>query len=223
MDGIHDMGGMHGFGPVPGGEADEPVFHQAWEGRLYAMRVSTQLADPGNLRHHIEKMAPGQYLTSTYYEKWLHGWMQILLANGVLSEEELQQREEVLRQQSAAPLPRREDPAQAAQTLEKLRAPRPLQRPATGQPRFQIGDPVQTRHFHPPGHTRLPRYARGKKGVVVDYYGFQDFGDEAPAEVPRVQPLYAVRFAAPELWGESAEAKSAIHLDMWESYLEPAG
>lgn len=223
MDGIHDMGGMHGFGPITPGEAEEPVFREAWEGRLYAMRVSTRLADPGSLRPHIERMAPGQYLNTSYYEKWLHGWVQILLANGALSEEELAQREEQLRRQPAAPLPRREDPAQAAQTLEKLRAPRPLQRPATGQPRFRIGDAVQTRHFHPPGYTRLPRYARGKRGQVVGFYGFQDFGDEAPAEVPRVQPLYAVRFAARELWGESAEAGSTIHLDMWESYLEIPG
>ncbi len=223
MDGIHDMGGMHGFGPVPR-EANEPVFHEAWEGRLYAMRVSTRLADPGNLRQHIERMEPGQYLNSSYYEKWLHAWTQILLANGALTEEELQARERLLSQEPTAPLPRREDPAQARQALGRLRTPQPLQRVAEAQPRFRIGDSVSTRHFHPPGHTRLPRYARGKKGVVVGYYGCQDFEDEAPADsLARVQPLYAVRFAARDLWGESAEPASTVHLDMWESYLETAG
>lgn len=219
MDGIHDLGGMHGFGPVLR-EADEPVFHEAWEGRLYAMRVSTPLADPGNLRPHIERMVPGQYLNSSYYEKWLHGWTQILFENGVLTEEEIQAREVALAAHPDADLPRRDDPARARQALERLRTPQPLQREAKAQPRFRIGDPVQTRHFHPPGHTRLPRYARGKKGAVTGYYGFQDFADEDPA--PRVQPLYAVRFAARELWGESAEPESAVYLDMWESYLEPA-
>ncbi|MBI2506423.1 MAG: nitrile hydratase subunit beta [Candidatus Latescibacteria bacterium] len=222
MDGIHDLGGMHGFGLVPR-EADEPVFHEAWEGRLYAMRVSTRLADPGNLRPHIERMEPGQYLNSSYYEKWLHAWTQILFENGALTEEELQTREADLAAHPDTDLPRREDPAQARQALERLRLPQPLQREATSQPRFQIGDSVRTRHFHPPGHTRLPRYARGKQGAVTGYYGFQDFPDEAPTgSTPPVQPLYAVRFAAGELWGESAEANSAVHLDMWESYLEPA-
>jgi nitrile hydratase len=219
MDGVHDMGGMHGFGPMQP-ETDEPVFHEEWEGRLYAMRVSAPLANPGNLRQHIERMAPGQYLNSSYYEKWLHAWTQILLENGALTEEELRDREALLARDSAAPLPRREDPAQARQALERLRRPQPLQRQADIQPCFRIGDLVQTRHFHPIGHTRLPRYARGKKGEVVNYYGIQDFPDEDSA--PRVQPLYAVRFAARELWGESAEAGSAVYLDMWESYLETA-
>ena len=219
MDGIHDMGGMHGFGPIPR-EADEPVFHEPWEGRLLAMRVGARLAASGNLRHHIEQMDPGHYLNSTYYEKWLHAWTQILLAKGALTEEELQAREKLLGQQPATDLSRREDPAQVRQTLEGLRTPQPLQREADTQPRFHIGDQVRTRHFHPPGHTRLPRYARGKYGVVVGYYGFQDFADEVPA--PRVQPLYAVRFAGQELWGESAEPGSGLYLDMWESYLEAA-
>jgi nitrile hydratase len=210
---------MHGFGPVPR-EAGEPVFHEKWEGRLYAMRVSTPLADPGNLRTHIERMAPGDYLNSTYYEKWLHAWTQILFENGALTEEEIQAREAELAAHPDADLPRRDAPARARQALERLRLPQPLQREGTSQPRFRIGDLVRTRHFHPPGHTRLPRYARGKQGVVVNYYGFQDFADEIPA--PRVQPLYAVRFAAGELWGESAESGSAVYLDMWESYLEPA-
>lgn len=222
MDGIHDMGGMHGFGPIQR-EADEPVFHEAWEGRLYAMRVSTPLANPGSLRQHIEKMAPGQYLNSSYYEKWLHAWTQILLANNALTEEEIQAREADLAAHPDTHLPRCEDPAQARQALERLHTPQPLQREAQAQPRFHIGDAVRTRHFHPPGYTRLPRYARGKKGLVVGYYGFQDFEDEVPAgSLPRVQPLYAVRFAAGELWGESAETQSAVYLDMWESYLETA-
>lgn len=122
-----------------------------------------------------------------------------------------------------ANLPRREDPTRAQQALERLRRPQPLQREATTQARFRIGDPVRTRHFHPPGHTRLPRYARGKKGMVVRYYGFQDFPDEMPPDsAPPVQPLYAVRFSAQELWGESAEPESAVYLDMWEGYLETA-
>lgn len=217
MDGIHDLGGMQSFGPIRR-EVGEPVFHEEWEGRLYAMRMATRLQNPGNLRPHIERMAPGQYLNSSYYEKWLHAWTQILVQDGVLTEEELRDREAALAADTGTPLPRREDPHQARQALERLRQPQPLQRAATSQPRFRVGDLVQTRHFHPPGHTRLPRYARGRQGAVVKFYGFHDYPDEDAA--PRVQPLYAVRFAARELWGESAELDSAVYLDIWENYLE---
>lgn len=220
MDGIHDMGGMHGFGPIRR-EKDEPVFHQPWEGRLLALRVGTAVQIPGGLRRNIEGMDPAHYLSSSYYEKWLHAWAKGLLEAGALTAEELEEREQFLRQNPQAPLPRRQDPERVRRVLEKLRAPEPRRRDLKIQPRFHPGDPVRTRHFHPPGHTRLPRYARGRRGVVMRFYGICDFEDDLPpGAAAGPQPLYAVRFAGRELWGESAEPNSAVCLDLWESYLE---
>jgi nitrile hydratase len=122
------------------------------------------------------------------------------------------------------PAPRREDPenvrrmqAQLRRLVESPRHDLPL------QPQFSIGAAVRARNIHPPGHTRLPRYVRGKHGIVERYYGIYDFQDAMPSDtVAPPQPLYAVRFEARELWGASAEARSVVYLDMWESYLEPA-
>ena len=86
---------------------------------------------------------------------------------------------------------------------------------------FRVGDRVRTRDIHPTGHTRLPRYVRGKQGVVVIYHGFHDLQDEVPEELDGPQPVYNVRFEAMELWGAQAEANQSLYIDMWESYLEP--
>ena len=91
------------------------------------------------------------------------------------------------------------------------------------RPQFQGGDRVRARNIHPEGHTRLPRYVRGKTGTIARYYGIHNLQD---AELPggcvrREQPLYAVRFESRDLWGESTEAEDAVYLDMWEGYLTP--
>lgn len=223
MNGIHDMGGMHGFGPIVR-EENEPVFHHDWEGRVFAMRIATPVPIPGGSRNNIEHMDPAAYLTTSYYEKWLHSRIKGLIDAGVLTEAELEARVALYRDYPETPVPRREDPgnvqrvqAQLQRVLESPRRDVPL------QPQFPIGATVRARNMHPPGHTRLPRYVRGKRGIVERYYGIYDFQDAVPpgTEAPP-QPLYAVRFDARELWGASAEARSVVYLDMWESYLEPA-
>jgi nitrile hydratase len=216
MNGIHDMGGMHGFGPIPI-EKDEPVFHHEWEGRVYALRGPLV----GSVRVTIEGMPPAQYLTTTYYEKWLWAKTQNLLSNGAITQTQLDERIAFLRANPQAPLPRRDDP-QAAQEAVALSLKPVSHRQESGvQPRFQIGDIVRARNIHPPAHTRLPRYARGKRCVIVNYYGVQECDDGLPIQRAAPQPLYNVRFEARELWGDVAEANSALYLDMWESYLEP--
>jgi nitrile hydratase beta subunit len=218
MNGIHDMGGMHGFGPIPI-EKDEPVFHHEWEGRIYALRGPLV----GSVRAKIEEMSPAHYLTTTYYEKWLWAKTQNLLANGAFTQTELDERIAYYQAHPDATLPRRNDP-QAAQEAVALSHKPVSHRHETGaQPAFQIGDSVRARNIHPPAHTRLPRYARGKRCVIIKYYGVQEFDDGAPLQRSAPQPLYNVRFEGRELWGDSAEANSAIYLDMWESYLEPFG
>lgn len=223
MNGMHDMGGMHGFGPVVR-EANEPVFHHAWEGRVYAMQRVTPVPIPGGSRSNIETMDPAAYLTSSYYEKWLHARIKGLIDAGTLTVEELETRVAFYRDHPEAPVPRREDPERLQRIQQRLR--RVVESPRLDlpiQPQYRLGAAVRARNMHPPGHTRLPRYVRGKHGVVTRFYGIYDFQDAMPpGTAAPPQPLYAVRFEARELWGESAEANSVVYIDMWESYLEPA-
>jgi nitrile hydratase len=222
MNGIHDMGGMHGFGAIVR-EENEPVFHEAWEARVFAMSRATPVPIPGGSRNNIENMDPAAYLTSSYYEKWLHARIKGLIDAGVLTEAELEARVAFYRDHPEAPVPRREDPERVQRILAQFRALRSPRLDMPIQPQFEIGAAVRARNMHPPGHTRLPRYVRGKHGVVARYYGIYDFQDAMPpgVEAPP-QPLYAVRFDGGELWGTSADANSVVYLDMWESYLEPA-
>jgi nitrile hydratase subunit beta len=220
MNGIHDMGGMHGFGPIER-EENEPVFHHAWEGRVFAMQRAMSVPIPGGSRHNIEQMDPIHYLTSSYYEKWLHARIKGCIDAGVLTAEELEARTAFYRDHPDAPVPQRHDSERVQHALQSLRTHRSPLRPVNTQPRFSVGAAVRACNMHPPGHTRLPRYVRGKRGVVARFYGFCDLQDTLPpgVEVPP-QPLYVVRFEAQELWGAAAEAHSVVYIDMWESYLE---
>jgi nitrile hydratase len=222
MNGIHDMGGMHGFGPIVR-EENEPVFHHDWEGHVFAMQVATPVPIPGGSRNNIEHMDPAAYLTTSYYEKWLHSRIKGLIDAGVLTAAELEARISLYRDHPETPVPHREDPDRVQHIRAQLRRVESPRRDVPIQPQFSIGATVRARNMHPPGHTRLPRYVRGKCGIVERYYGIYDFQDAvSPGTAAPQQPLYAVRFDACELWGTSAEAHSRVCLDMWESYLEPA-
>ncbi len=222
MDGVHDLGGMQGFGPVER-EANEPVFHAPWEAAVLAiMRAagSRGLYNIDEFRHGIERMDPAQYLRATYYEKWLEGIARILIEKGVVSEAELATRAEFFRARPEAPptaAVKGPLPAQAPANPDWLQS---AVRDARVTPRFKLGDAVTTRHIHPRGHTRLPRYARGKRGVIHCVHGIHVLPDSnAHGHGEQPQPLYSVRFDARELWGESAEPNAQVHLDLWESYL----
>jgi nitrile hydratase beta subunit len=215
MNGIHDMGGMHGFGPIEV-EADEPVFHAEWEGRVYALRGILV----GGVRKTIETMTPAQYLSTTYYEKWLWAKTQNLLGNGAFTQEELDERIAYYRANPQATLPRRDDPAAAEAAVALSRKPVTHRHETGALHRYAVGERVRAKNMHPAGHTRLPRYVRGMTCVIVAHYGVQEFDDELPGGFGQPQPLYNVRFEGRDLWGESAEPNTAIYLDMWESYLE---
>ena len=224
MDGVHDLGGMQGFGPVER-EDNEPVFHAEWEAAvLVMMRAagSRGIFNIDEFRHGIERMPPAEYLRASYYEKWLDGITRLLLEKGVVGADELAARRAFFASRPDAP-------ASAA-----LREPPPSRVPSNpnwvqdciresgATPRFAPGDPVRTREMHPHGHTRLPRYARGKRGVVHRCHGIHVFPDtNAHGRGEQPQPLYSVRFDARELWGESAEPNQVVHIDLWESYLLP--
>jgi nitrile hydratase beta subunit len=223
MDGVHDLGGMQGFGPVQR-EANEPVFHARWEAEVLAMMRAGGGRGIYNLdefRHAIERMRPADYLAATYYEKWLDGITRLFVEKGVVTAAEMEARTAFFTARPeapatlplTAPLPSRV-PFNPGWTQEVVRE--------TGvPPRFAPGDPVITRHIHPHGHTRLPRYARGKRGVIHRVHGVHIFPDShAHGRGEQPQPLYSVRFEARELWGEDAEPRQSVHLDLWERYLE---
>jgi nitrile hydratase beta subunit len=221
MDGIHDMGGMHGFGRVVR-EENEPAFHHAWEGRVLAMVRATPIPIPGGMRNNIETMDPGHYLTTSYYEKWLHARIKGLIDAGAITPEELEQKVRFFEDNPG------EDVSKTVVPEVKMVATRPPSAPGKTQnefrisPKFEIGGRIKTKNIHPAGHTRLPRYVRGKLGEVISFYGVHALQDASPPGKSRpLEPLYAVQFNGEELWGESAEPNSVVLLDMWESYLEP--
>jgi nitrile hydratase len=193
VNGIHDMGGMHGFGPIVI-ETDEPVFHAEWEGKVRAIFSETvgRYYNLDEFRHVIERMEPATYLEAAYYERWLHAVETLLDEKGVLAA-------------PAAPAP-------------QVPPKRPANLPA---PRFKAGDRVRARNMHPEGHTRLPRYARGKSGVVTSVKGPFLLPDaNAHGNHGAWEYVYPVRFAARELWGAEASARDSVSVDLWESYLE---
>ena len=225
MDGVHDLGGMHGFGPVER-EADEPPFHAPWEPAVIAMMRAGGARGVYNIdefRHGIERMVPSEYLRVTYYEKWLDGITRLFVEKGVVSEDDLRARIAFFRERPDAPAS-----AAVAGTPPVASGPfkptwsQDVVRERAVPPRYAVGDVVVTRNFHPSGHTRLPRYARGKRGVVARLHGVHVFPDtNAHDRGEHPQPLYSVSFDARELWGESAEPNQRVHIDLWESYLEP--
>jgi nitrile hydratase beta subunit len=220
MNGVHDMGGMHGFGPIVR-EVDEPLFHAAWEAHLVAIQEYTEQQRYFTLdafRYGIERMDPADYLRASYYERWLATIEANLIQEGFLTGEEIDARTDLLRQHPDTTFPRGDAAPRPRATATSPEAPAPP--PAS---RFAVGDEVITRNVHPTGHTRLPRYARGKRGIIERLYGAQVFPDtNAHGLGENPQPLYAVRFDARELWGDSAEPRQTVSLDLWESYLEPA-
>ena len=218
MSGVHDMGGMHGMGPIIP-EKNEPVFHEPWEGRVYAItrvvRAGGGRANLDNSRHQLERLPPADYLRMSYYERWAARLFNQLVENGVVTHEELE---------SGKPAPGSAK-ATSAVTAAMARAlvvrRDSARRDVAARARLKVGQRVRARNINPTGHTRLPRYARGKTGVIIRDHGvfvFPDTNAEFAGEKP--QHVYSVRFAARELWGEHASPRDTIHLDLWDDYLE---
>jgi nitrile hydratase len=225
MNGVHDMGGMHGFGPIEP-ERNGEAFHAAWEKRVAALNGAIGVHGLWNIdqfRHGIERMDPALYLRAGYYERWLASIETNLIERGVLTREEIDARTEGFQVDPAAAMPRREDPALAKLVVDQRLATGRAPRREGATPRFKPGDAVVTRNMHPRGHTRLPRYARGKRGVVDRFHGVDTLPDKSAHGLgPSPEPLYSVRFDAGELWGGSAAGRQRVYIDLWESYLEEA-
>jgi nitrile hydratase beta subunit len=205
MNGIHDMGGMDGFGPVMR-EEHEPVFHSRWEARLFGLLAACRrTGNADEFRHAIERIPAPRHLNSSYYERWLDALQILLIEKGMLSRDEL--------------LARGADPPIPAQAPMRLK-PMP---PRRARARFRPGDPIVARNLNPAGHTRLPRYVRGKRGVVRRDWGIYAFPDtNAHGGGERPQHVYSVAFKARELWGASAASRDWVYIDLWEDYLQAA-
>jgi nitrile hydratase subunit beta len=218
MNGIHDMGGMHGMGAIEH-EQSEPTFHMAWEGRIYALsRVLRTRAGLWNLdafRYGIEVLPPADYLRMTYYERWFAWMIATLVAAGDTTQAEI----ETGHPTPGVPRVTALLTAEAVPAMVARRAS--ARRNVAATARFKAGQSVRARNMHPTGHTRLPRYARGKTGVIVRDRGVFLFPDtNAHLQGEKPQHLYSVRFAVRELWGERASSRDVVHLDMWDDYLE---
>jgi nitrile hydratase subunit beta len=219
MNGIHDMGGMQGLGPIAP-EQNEPVFHEPWEGRMLALSLATDAWGRWPIdafRQQIESMPAADYLRVNYYEKWFYSLTENGLRHGLFTREEVETGRADPRALKATP------PLAASRVTEVMRAGVPKTRAVGRQPRFQIGDAILTRNIHPLTHTRLPRFVRGKPGVISAYHGTHVFPDaNALFQGENAQPLYTVKYLARTLWGEVAKPKDTVCLDLWEDYLDPA-
>lgn len=219
MNGIHDLGGMHGHGPIAP-EQDEPVFHESWEGRMLGIRRGATFPPGFNIdrwRHFRELIPPHLYLTRSYYDHWYMSYVAVLLHSGWVTEEEV-------KSGRAAPgRAKRNDAMRPGQVWPAQKTGGVFTRPFDAAPQFAIGQRVRARDINPTGHTRLPRYVRGGIGIVRLHHGGHVLPDKsAHEEGDAPQHLYTVAFSMRELWGPDASPHDEACADLWESYLEPA-
>jgi nitrile hydratase subunit beta len=219
MNGVHDMGGMHGLGPIEE-ERNEPVFHHPWEARVFALRRAMGAWRRWNIdvsRHEVELVPAADYLGMSYYERQLAAFVVLLEKRGFIKSTELESGIPVPGTSVAVPAL---SPDKAAELIAKGV---PTSRDVPVAPRFKTGQRVRARNINPPGHTREPRYVRGKLGIIHRDHGvfvFPDTNAHFLGEHP--QHVYSVRFAARELWGADVAPQDGVYVDLWDNYLEPA-
>ena len=218
MNGVHDMGGMQGFGAVQP-ESDEPMFHAEWERRTLALTLAMGATGQWNIdmsRAARESLPPAQYLSSSYYQIWLAGLERLMLQRSLVGADELAAGHAL---RPAAPVAR----VLAADQVDAVLARgAPTARPAEAPARFVVGQRVRALNMHPRGHTRLPRYVRGRVGAIVKVHGAHLYADRHADGVDVAQWLYTVEFSGAELWGSVAEPGLRVSIDAWEPYLEAA-
>jgi nitrile hydratase len=212
MNGIHDMGGMQGLGPIVYAK-DAPVFHEAWEGRVWGLMRSLGpwgRGRPrwGNFRYDLERIPPAEYLRMSYYERWFTMIINRLLRSELITTAELE---------TGKVDPRRPKPSLLPA------APAVNNQNTQVAARFKPGQNVRSRNLHPLGHTRQPRYTRGKHGTIIrdnGVFALQDTDTDGQSLRGRPQRVYTVRFSARELWGDQASSRDSVFVDLWEDYLE---
>lgn len=224
MNSTHDLGGMHGFGPIDRGQ--EAHFPTQWEQKVFGLTLACGMLGQWNLdesRFAREQMDPGDYLNSSYYEHWLHGLEKLLVDKGVVTATELEsgQAEETSALNAVT----------ADRVPDILGRGAPTRMDCDSAPGFAVGDEVRVKNFNPQSHTRAPRYIRGRKGIIAAYYGAHIFPDQHSVSGRKIPAhLYSMRFEFDELWGGSgvyeqgSDAgevdKLAVYVDVFEPYIE---
>jgi nitrile hydratase subunit beta len=217
MNGAHDLGGMHGLGPIKR-EPNEPVFHADWERRVFALAMAMGATGEWTIdkgRFARENRAPAAYLTKTYYELWLAGLEQLLAETKLVGPDEIAGGKAL---EAGRPVKRVLAGADVARVLATGTR---YERPASAPARFRPGDWVRAKTMNPVGHTRLPRYVRGHAGVIEAVNGFHVFADASAAGEEHAQWLYTVTFEGRELWGADTDPELNVSINASESYLEP--
>lgn len=222
MTRVHDMGGRFGDGAVTP-EPEHVIFHADWHARALALTLATGSLGKWNIdisRHARECLSPKDYTNFSYYEKWIAGVADLLVARGVVTPEELAGKA------APEPSPLAEKTLKPSQVAGVLARGGPADRPSDIAPKFAPGDPVLTRKnpenaLVPGGHTRLPSYAAGARGRVVRLHGSHVLPDSNAHDLGEApEPLYAVAFPASELWAHPEHPRDEVVLDLWQSYLE---
>lgn len=218
MNGPHDLGGQMGFGPVAP-EVDEPYFHAEWEKRALGITLSCGAFGAWSIdesRHARECIPPAAYLSASYYEIWIRALEVLLERHGFVTPDEIMSGH----RKTDGAIPKRVLKADMVPAV--LAKGGPCDRPVSEPPRFDVGQSVRTLNSHPTGHTRLPRYARDKIGVIEAVQGSFVFADDnAHGYGENPQWVYTVVFEGPEIWGQGSDPNLTISIDAWESYLEP--
>ncbi|MBB5535087.1 nitrile hydratase subunit beta [Rhizobium giardinii] len=219
MNGAQDLGGQHGMGPVAP-EKDEPYFHAEWEKRALGLTLSCGAFGAWTIdesRHARESLPPATYLAASYYEIWIRALEKLLTRHRFVSSAELA--EGRMLEKGAQP----KRILTADMVAGVLAKGGPCDRPVAEAPVFAVGQRVRTRNFNPETHTRLPRYARAKTGIVEAVQGSFVFPDDnAHGKGENPQWVYTVVFEAQEIWGDGADPSLTVSIDAWESYLERA-
>lgn len=226
MNGVHDLGGTDGLGPVPV-EENEPVWHADWEKAAFAMFSSSARAGffgVDEFRYGIEQMHPAVYLLSPYYEHWIHTVEHHGVAKGALDPGEIEKRTQFYLDNPDAPMPERSDPELLDFVETAVKDGFPARRESGAPPKFAVGQRVRVLDDSPHGHTRRARYIRGRTGVIELAHGtfiYPDSAGNGLGDDP--QHVYTVRFTNEELWGrETAEPNGSVYFDVWEPYIVDA-
>jgi nitrile hydratase beta subunit len=219
MNGVFDMGGLQCMGPVAY-EKNEPVFHERWEGRAQALYLAMGAWHKWNIdasRHERNLIPPAEYLINSYYANTFTQLLGLLLRSGLVTQAEIDRGVPASGSNKAIPAMRPSD------VLPRLAKGTVSERNSGADALYKVGQHVRALNINPTTHTRLPRYARGKRGVIERDHGlfvFPDTNAQFLGEHP--QHVYSVRFTASELWGEQSTSRDAVYLDLWDGYLERA-